>query len=311
MAFVKVVGRDSASLLGSELDFTSISVDTDHSGLNKCTSRNNEQYKAVKKAVEEVMLLAEDDLKESSKIFHTALQPCADAITGIMAACEQVGGEASIGSISLSIPPSNSSLADRYCSSRLCRHWRAFSSASQFLWLRGPPKSGKTTAATQIVNQLKNDNSFMGGAEVMYFLCSKDPSTSASTVLRSVIAQLILRFPSRAMNPSYDTDALLKALTPTIHTELSILWMLLRQMIQAVPPRNIYWLIDGLDALPADELDDFVLDLRSLWDAWNARTGSQQIWLKVLVTSHPYAAIFKKSFADLPHIAPDEEVLGM
>lgn len=69
MACVKIVDRDSATLLGSELEFSTIAVDTDHSGLNKCTSKNNEHYKAVKKAVEEVMLLAEDDLKESSKYF--------------------------------------------------------------------------------------------------------------------------------------------------------------------------------------------------------------------------------------------------
>lgn len=228
-----------------------------------------------------------------------------------MAACEQVGGEASIGSISHPLPPSTSSSMDRYRSSQSYRYWKASSTASQFLWFRGPPKSGKTTAATQVVKQLRNDNSLTDGADVVYFLCSKEPVTSARTVLRSVIAQLILRFPARATNPSYDKDALLKALTPTIHTELSILWMLLRQIIQAVSPRIIHWLIDGLDALPADELDQFVLELRSLWDAWNGSSGSQQIWLKVLVTSHPYAAIFKKSFTDLPHVAPDEEILGM
>lgn len=156
-----------------------------------------------------------------------------------------------------------------------------------------------------------DDNSLTGGADVVYCLCSKEPVTSARTVLRSAVAQLILRCPARATYPSDAKDAILEALTPTIHTDLTVLCMLLTQIIQAVSPRIIHWLIDGLDALPADELDQFVLELRSLWDAWTGGSGPQQIWLKILVTSHPHAAPFQKSFADLPHVAPDEEALGM
>ena len=245
-----------------------------------------------------------------------ALQTYTDAVLEIIAACEQLGGSSSIGSISrhieaVSVSAHNIRSAERYSSSQLYLDWKSSSSANQFLWLRGPPNSGKTTKAIQIVKQLNDETSFSEGEVVLCFLCSKEPSTSASIILRSAIAQLILRCPTTTAIPDDDKDALLKALNPKIHTKLPVLWMLLRQILQASSECTIHWVIDGLDALPADELDQLVRGLRSLWDAWNRPPCSKAIWLKILVTSLPYAAIFREGFADLPYVAPDEEVLGL
>ena len=234
-----------------------------------------------------------------------------------MTACEQLGGKASVGSIlhhidAQPVSEPNHRLADRYSSSQLYRHWKASSSANQFLWFRGPPGSGKTTKVIQIVEELNNYNTSLSDhQDVVYFLCSKEATSSASAMLRSVIAQLILRYPVRVADSGCDKDVLLNVLNPATHTTFSILWKFLIQFLRTGPHRTTHWLIDGLDALPVDELESFVQELRSLWDAWNNDVRPKDIWLKILVTSHPYAAIFRKSFTDIPHVAPDEEVLGL
>jgi hypothetical protein len=142
--------------------------------------------------------------------------------------------------------------------------------------------------------------------DVAFFFCF--PKCTPSDAILSVLAQIVSRDDRRihALD-SENQDLLLAAYDPDCQLDASKLWDLLERIIRIECGRNIYIIIDGIDAIyPEPDRTSFADRLHYLWKAISLEKSPL---VKCLVTSLPYATI-GDAFEGLNSIDPATEMLG-
>ncbi|RDW58337.1 hypothetical protein BP5796_12267 [Coleophoma crateriformis] len=264
-----IVDRDSATLDIAK----SIEINTDHSGLNKCTSRKNRLYLELCTVISEV-------LEKSRTDSYLTNRKTREIMTRI-------------GQVDLyDIRRQDCSIVNQanqqnwYQMTEGYKNWKR-SHASEFLWFRGRAGTAKTPEINNILRIFDETENEV--VDTIAYFCPR-MSLRSKMILRSIVIQLGRSSQSRVslLGPTQKGD-LLSLIEPETSMRVEVLWDLFQSLLD-VSDRNLCLILDGIDALPLEDLGGFAKTLHRIWDITRSKFASRpdrKIWFKVLITSRP------------------------
>ncbi|KAL1856821.1 hypothetical protein VTK73DRAFT_8221 [Phialemonium thermophilum] len=168
-----IVGRDSATIEGSTL----VPISRDHSGLNKCRSRQDVLYKEICMAIRKIRDICKQRIQRDNKIRKWVGGPdCRGHISHHKLTRKKLGQYGNLDSW-LREPSEFKAWMDDSGNTR------------PTFWLRGCVGTGKTSLSSQVIEWLW-DFHIREEQHMVYYYCSED--VSCDDVLRSLLLQLAL-----------------------------------------------------------------------------------------------------------------------
>jgi Cdc6-like AAA superfamily ATPase len=179
----------------------------------------------------------------------------------------------------------------------------------EFLWFRGRSGTGKTSETKEILRSFDEVKSEL--VDTVAYFCPR-MSLKSETVLRSMVIQLGRRYQPRVslLDPTQKSD-LLSLIESEISTSVEVLWGLFHSLLQT-SDRKVCIILDGIDALPLEDLRGFATSLHRIWSTARSESitrSTKNFWFKVLVTSRPNIELFE-IFRNEMLIDPDTERSG-
>ncbi|KAI0377723.1 hypothetical protein F5Y04DRAFT_171762 [Hypomontagnella monticulosa] len=175
-----IVDEDSATLGFGE----HIEVNTDHSGLNKCKTRDGQLYKEIKAAISEIRSTSQQEWEAIAKWIIRYDDPgrVYQHQRDHSRARGKLQGYENIGMWLIESPEFES--------------WNESKSACPTFWLRGGVGTGKTSVTSEVVEWFHNNN---WKGKLVHIYCTAD--FDLDSIYRSLVLQLSTMIHERTMQP--------------------------------------------------------------------------------------------------------------
>lgn len=185
---------------------------------------------------------------------------------------------------------------------------------SEFLWLSGKPKSGKTVVSFCLWDYLTRNHTSDTSEDIAIYFCAPahmrlTPERQITQILSMLVSQLLRSNEERlelvAKQCQLPVQPRQQASVSSSQSFLRNLWRILFTSVTALPRRPVIIIIDGIDTFLTERArQDFLKKLLELHTRVRTEHFSS---FKILITSKPFDDI-NKELAGVPNIERGKEM---
>jgi Cdc6-like AAA superfamily ATPase len=189
-----------------------------------------------------------------------------------------------------------------------------YSHDSEFLWLSGTPKSGKTLLSFCLWDRLKRNWTYTNTGDIVIFFClppsdSRATATDQTAQVLSTIVRQLLHSNQKRLELVVQQCPMPELLRQRISMSpsqllLNELWKILSASVIAVPSHPVIIIIDGIDELRTEEARQIFL--QNLLQLQSEVKSKGVRGFKIFITSKPFNDI-RKTLTGVLNIEKDKE----